>query len=97
MRRKMRLTEVLVALQDYLPAHDVDMRVIVVADSDMKVRDYAKKFGPETIIDAGSKFRVGGFPDYIVSTEGGAILSQGGNAPEDEKDPAAFASAISQP
>ena len=90
-------TDVLIALQDYLPAHDVDMRVIVAADSNMKVREYAKKFGPETIVDAGSKFKVGGFPDYIVSTEGGAILSEGGNGPEDEKDPATFASAIGLP
>jgi thiol-disulfide isomerase/thioredoxin len=92
-----KTTQVLNLLRDYLPAHDVGMRVIVAADSEEKVRDYAKSFGPGALLDPGSSFRVPGFPCYIVSTEGGAILTKDGGAPEDEKDPALFASALGLP
>ena len=92
-----KTTGVLVALQDWLPAHDVGMRVVVAADSEEKVNDYAQSFGPHTMVDPDSKLRVPGFPCFIVSTKGGGILKQQGGAPEDEKDPAQFASAIGLP
>jgi len=90
-------TGVLVALEDYLPAHDVGMRVIVSASDEDKVHDYAKLFGPHTLVDPGAAFRVPGFPCYIISTKDGAILKQDGSAPENEKDPALFASALGLP
>jgi hypothetical protein len=90
-------TDVLKSLQDYLPAHDVGMRVIVTADTEENVRDYAETFGPNALMDVEKSFRVPGFPCYIVSTAGGGIISQGGRAPESEKDPARFASALGLP
>lgn len=88
---------VLAALGDFLPEHGVGMRVIVAADTEDKVRDFARMFGPRTLIDPDSTFRVPGFPCYIVHTDDGAILKQTGSAPENEKDPALFASALGLP
>lgn len=88
---------VIAALGDFLPERGVGVRVVVAADSEEHVRDFAEKFGPNTLVDPDSQFKVPGFPCYIVSTDGGAILKQTGAAPENEKDPALFASALGLP
>ncbi|HXS99307.1 MAG TPA: redoxin family protein [Elusimicrobiota bacterium] len=90
-------TGVLNALQDYLPAHDVGMRVIVAAADEDKVNDFAKSFGPHTLVDPSSQFHVPGFPCFIISEPGGAIQKQTGSSPEGETDPALFASALGLP
>ena len=89
-----KMTEVLVALNNYLPEHDVGMRVIVAADSEEKVRDYAESYGQATLLDPESTFHVRGVPQFIISTEGGAILNETNGGPENEKDPGRFATAI---
>jgi thiol-disulfide isomerase/thioredoxin len=91
------VADVLLALQDWLPAHDVGMRMVVSHDSEENVRNYAKAYGPSTLTDPEANFSVGGVPAFIVSTNGGAILSKQSGAWEDVKDPAVFAQRLGLP
>jgi hypothetical protein len=61
------------------------------------VREYAKSFGPGTMLDADGVFEPGGVPAFFVSTDGGAVLKKQNGAWEDEKDPARFASHLGLP
>jgi thiol-disulfide isomerase/thioredoxin len=88
---------VIAALRDWLPDHDVGMRIIVSRDTDDAVRDYAESFGPATLTDPSALFQAGGVPAFIVSTDGGAILKKVNGAWEDEKDPAKYASMLDLP
>jgi thiol-disulfide isomerase/thioredoxin len=91
------VADVIVSLRDWLPRHDVGVRIIVSHDTDESVRDYAKAFGPAALIDPSVIFPAGGVPAFIVSTDGGAIIKKVNGAWEDEKDPAKYASMLDLP
>lgn len=89
---------VLGGMRAWLPKHGVEMRIVVGDDSEEAVRDYAKAFGPSTLVDPSSLFKIpGGVPAFLVSTNGGAVLRKESGAWEDEKDPAEYAKALGLP
>lgn len=92
------VTGVLAAMRDWLPKHGVDMRIVVGDDSEESVRDYAKSFGPATLVDPSSIFKIaGGVPAFLVSTNGGAVIRKENGALEDEKDPVEYAKSLGLP
>jgi thiol-disulfide isomerase/thioredoxin len=88
---------VLVAMQKWLPEHGVEMRLVVAHDSEDNVRSYAQGYGRDTLLDPDVHFPVGGVPAFIVSTNGGEIVSKQSGAWERETDPARFAGSLGLP
>ena len=70
-------------MRSQLAAKGIPTRVVVGKDSDAKVRDYAKEFGPDALLDADDRFRQGGVPHFYVSTAGGGVVNDGSGTPPD--------------
>lgn len=61
--------------RDYLNGRGVECRIVVGRDAPEAVAEYAREFGPETLLDAGGRFPLrGGVPNFTVSDAQGAVL-----------------------
>ncbi|MBI5881839.1 MAG: TlpA family protein disulfide reductase [Elusimicrobia bacterium] len=66
-------TPTIIALKKLLKKNGVTTRIIVGMDAMEAVRAYAADFGPDTLLDPDSSFRVSGVPHFLVSDASGAI------------------------
>ncbi len=69
-------TPMLLALRDYLGQRGVETRFVVGKDALTALRDYARVFGPGTMLDVHDALEVGGVPHFLVSDDRGFILKE---------------------
>ena len=69
-------TPMLIALRRYLRQNQVETRFVVGKDRLASLRDYARVFGPDTLLDVDDAFAVDGVPHFFVSDPHGAILKE---------------------
>ncbi|MDD5629569.1 MAG: hypothetical protein PHU21_10930, partial [Elusimicrobia bacterium] len=74
-------TAMLIALRGYLAARGVETRFVVGKDALASLRDYARLFGPDTLLDVHDALEVGGVPHFFVSDEKGLILNEVSGVP----------------
>lgn len=68
-------TPQIIALREFLKANNVATRIVVGQDRLSSVRDYAREFGPDTLLDPDNAVAVsGGVPHFYVSDSSGALL-----------------------
>jgi hypothetical protein len=68
-------TDLIKELRPWLAERGVATRVIIGRDRPDAVTDYAKVFGPETLVDAEGRFPLqGGVPQFVISDGEGRIL-----------------------
>ena len=76
-------TAFLSAFDKYLLSRDVEARVVVGRGSAKAVEEYARAFGPDTLLDLRVKVPLrGGVPNFIVSDSSGAVLRTLPGVPE---------------
>lgn len=66
-------TGIIKDLQSHLTQVGVDVRVVVGADEENKVRAYASEFGNKTLLDPDKRWSVGGVPHFFVSDQDGGV------------------------
>jgi hypothetical protein len=72
------------ALKEYLRERNVSTRIVVGLDKEANLRDYAREFGPETVLDAGGAVAVqGGVPHFYISDRSGRVLRELAGVPQD--------------
>lgn len=73
-------TDLIKELRPWLAQRGIASRVVIGRDRPDAVEDYAKVFGPETLMDAGGTLPLkGGVPQFLVSDgEGNILRSQPG-------------------
>jgi hypothetical protein len=70
-------TPMMLQARSWLADRDVAMRVVVGMAEEGSVREYAREFGPEALLDPKGAVRVtGGVPHFYVTNESGAILKE---------------------
>ncbi len=69
-----RATPLILQLRRHLSLNNVATRVIVGMDQARAVEDYARDFGPDTLLDIEGAMRPGGVPHFYVSDAQGAVL-----------------------
>lgn len=70
-------TGMLAAFRDYLQARGVETRLVVGRGEPEAVREYAREFGPDTLLDAEGRVPLsGGVPNFISSTSDGTVLKR---------------------
>ena len=89
-------TGVIKGLQSHLAGAGVDVRVVVGADDEVKVRAYAAEFGDKTLLDPEKRWSVGGVPHFLVSDQDGGVHAKQAGAWAGIS-PAEFASRLGLP
>jgi thiol-disulfide isomerase/thioredoxin len=74
-------TPMLIALRDYLGKRGVETRFVVGKDAVGALRDYARVFGPGTLLDVHDALEIGGVPHFFVSDDKGLILKEVSGVP----------------
>ncbi|MCX5794739.1 MAG: hypothetical protein NTY77_04515 [Elusimicrobia bacterium] len=74
-------TPMLIALRSYLGTRGVETRFVVGKDALAALRDYARVFGPDTLLDVHDALAVGGVPHFFVSDDKGLILNEVSGVP----------------
>lgn len=74
-------TPMLIELRKYLRKNQEEMRFIVGRDRLQALRDYARIFGPDTLMDVDDVFSVDGVPHFFVSDSQGTIIKEVSGAP----------------
>lgn len=74
-------TPLILETRRYLDARGVETRVIVGLDHPEPVQNYARLFGPATLLDINGSFSVSGVPHFYVSDASGKILKELGGLP----------------
>jgi hypothetical protein len=74
-------TPMILALRDYLQSRGVTTRIVVGKDRLAVLRDYARDFGPDTLLDPDEAFPVGGVPHFFVTDRAGAVLKEVSGVP----------------
>ena len=74
-------TPMLIALRDYLGKRGVETRFVVGQDAVAALRDYARVFGPGTLLDVHDSLGVAGVPHFFVSDDKGLILKEVSGVP----------------
>ena len=69
-------TPIIIGLKKLLEKNGVTTRIIVGMDAMPAVRAYAADFGPDTLLDPDSSFRVSGVPHFLISDASGAITKK---------------------
>src|SRR5262245_832707 len=64
----------IIALRKFLDGKGIPSRVIVGSDSPAAVREYAKTFGEDALLDPAGEMNPGGVPHFYVSDAGGRVL-----------------------
>ncbi|MBI4375891.1 MAG: redoxin family protein [Elusimicrobia bacterium] len=62
------------ALRTYLKDRDIASRVVVGMDKSESVREYAREFGPDTLLDEHGAFNVSGVPHFIIADRKGLVI-----------------------
>ncbi len=70
-------------LRDLLWKKGVLLRVVVGMDQPAALRDYAKSFGPNTMLDADKRFQVSGVPHFFVTDAQGRLSNDFAGTPHD--------------
>ena len=68
-------------LSGILKARGVETRVVVGMDEEEAVREFAREFGPDTLLDPEGRLRVSGVPHFLVSDSSGVILNRAAGMP----------------
>ena len=71
----------LIELSRYLAQNGVETRFVVGKDSLSALRDYARVFGPDAMLDVDDVLSVGGVPHFFVTEAGGAVLKDVSGVP----------------
>lgn len=79
-----RATPLIIELQRRLRKDAASMRVVVGMDSMDAVRQYARDFGPDTLLDPEGSFRMNGVPQFLVSDASGGIVKRVPGMPDVE-------------
>ncbi|MBI5208863.1 MAG: TlpA family protein disulfide reductase [Elusimicrobia bacterium] len=79
-----RATPIIVELQRRLPKDAATLRVVVGMDSMEAVRQYAREFGPDTLLDPEGSFRMNGVPQFLVSDASGRLVKKVPGMPDVE-------------
>ncbi len=74
-------TPLILELRRYLSSRGVATRIVVGMDEPAAVRQYAKAFGPDTLMDPAGDLRVDGTPYFFVSDGNGRILNEAAGMP----------------
>ena len=74
-------TPMLIALRDYLGKRGVETRFVVGQDAVAALRDYARVFGPDTLLDVHDALEVEGVPHFFVSDDKGFIMKEVSGVP----------------
>lgn len=70
-------TPMFIRVKEFLRLKGVETRIVVSMADETDVRDYAREFGPDTLLDPANKAAVsGGVPHLFVSDKTGAILKE---------------------
>lgn len=85
------------ALRVFLAGKGVATRIVVGMDRPEALRDYAREFGPDTLLDAGRAMAVNGVPHFYVSDASGALLREVAGAPSGVSEPAELAAFFDLP
>ncbi|MBI4678236.1 MAG: TlpA family protein disulfide reductase [Elusimicrobia bacterium] len=91
-----RGTPLIIALKRLLERNGVATRIIVGMDAMEAVREYASEFGPDTLLDPDSSFRVSGVPHFIISDASGSVAKKVPGLPPYD-DPAGVAAYLGLP
>lgn len=75
-------TEKLVELKKFLEANKTAMRVVVGLAAPAELADYAREFGPQTLLDAEGVVSTQGVPFFIVSDAAGTVLETKAGVPQ---------------
>ena len=84
-------------LRQYLKEHGVETRVVVGMDQPQTLEEYARVFGPETLLDLNSSVALNGVPHFFVSNPAGEILKDVGGLPQDVEHAETLASIFDLP
>lgn len=73
-------------LRVYLADKGVATRVVVGMDQLDALREYAKDFGPDTMLDSGRALAVGGVPHFYVTDASGRLIKEVAGMPSGDVD-----------
>jgi hypothetical protein len=90
-------TSVILTTRDYLNQHNVHTNVIVGMDKAKALKDYARTFGPDTLLDRDGDLAQGGVPHFYVTDKAGHVLRDQAGVPEGITDPKEFAGLFGLP
>jgi thiol-disulfide isomerase/thioredoxin len=74
-------TPQLIKLRAYLKDNGVTTRFVVGKDRPETLRNYAREFGPDTLLDTEDSVFVNGVPHFFVSDRDGVILKETSGMP----------------
>lgn len=77
-------TSKIVALKNLLYERGGTMRVVVGMDTPEAVAEYAREFGPDSLVDPGGTIQTGGVPHFWVTDASGAVIKENSGIPEVE-------------
>ncbi|MEK7657473.1 MAG: TlpA disulfide reductase family protein [Elusimicrobiota bacterium] len=73
--------ELIKRLGAIVKARGVETRVVVGMDTEEAVREFAREFGPDTLLDPAGRLRVAGVPHFLVSDSSGVIVNKAAGMP----------------
>ncbi len=77
-----RATPLIIKLRESLKAKGVPTRVAVGMDGLQSLQEYARVFGPDTLLDPENKVGISAVPQFFLSDSEGNLVRQLAGAPE---------------
>lgn len=84
-------------MRSFLKSQGVETRIVIGLDSPQPVQEYARVFGPETLLDLNESMRVSGVPHFYVSDATGRIINEVAGLPYGPRDARGLAGALGLP
>ncbi len=90
-------TPAILTMRDFLNKNNVHTNIIVGLDQPKALAQYAKIFGPDTILDEKGELASGGVPHFFVTDKAGHLLRDQAGVPQDIPDGPTFAALLGLP